>query len=112
MSRAPEPPFDVRVTADDGRALVHVSGELDLATASRFQRELGAALAAGPVVLDLAALEFIDSSGVRALDAVLRDADRGGRTLVVRDGIHENVRQILAITGVLDELPLAREEAG
>ncbi len=99
--------FRVSVSQDEGRQLVTALGELDLASADAFGALLREHLAEGPVLLDLSALAFMDSSGVRELDAVLGDADRAGWTLAVRPELHENVRQILRMTGLIDHLPLA-----
>jgi len=109
---APDPSLGLEVLRAAGRTVVRVTGELDLATADRFRRAVAEALAGGPAVIDLAALEFIDSSGVRALDGVLRDADRDGAPLRVSAPVHENVAQVLDLVGMLDELPWDGEVPG
>ena len=103
----PEPP-ELHVTAlsADGVTVVAVAGEIDIATAGDFSAALREHLAAGPVLLDLRKLTFMDSSGVRALDAVMRDVEREGWSLAIRSDMHRNVRQVLALTGMLEALPL------
>lgn len=86
--------------------VVAAAGELDLATADEYAGAVRERLAAGPVLLDLAELEFMDSSGVRTLGALLRDAAREGWTLAVRPEIRPNVRQVLDITGMSGVLPI------
>ena len=103
----PEPP-ELRVTASrsDGLTHVAVAGEMDVATADDFGAVLRRHLADAPVLLDLRELTFMDSCGVRALDALVRDADSEGWTLAIRSDLHRNVRRVLAITGLLETLPL------
>jgi anti-sigma B factor antagonist len=62
-----------------------IEGELDMASASAFARELREAEEARPqrITLDLSALEFIDSSGVHELVRARRRADAQGHTLVL-----------------------------
>lgn len=47
----------------DSRAVIAVTGELDMATVPRVR----SAIPAGEVVLDLRGLEFIDSTGLKLL---------------------------------------------
>jgi anti-sigma B factor antagonist len=94
---------------EDGRTVLAVVGEVDLATAPRLREELMRCLRGGAVVLDLAGLEFLDSSGVRVLSHALRACDAEGLELRVRPELTDAVRQILEMTGMLAALPL--EEA-
>lgn len=95
--------------------LMHVSGRLDAGTVNIMEKALSDALAKGNkvLVLDLAELAYISSSGLRALLTARRAAHaRKGDVLIsnmkrsVRDvfdmvgfsavfGIHENVEQAL-----------------
>lgn len=63
------PPFEITVSRSPESAVLHLHGELDLATAESVVQGVLAALAGAvsAVALDLAALEFIDATGVRAL---------------------------------------------
>lgn len=90
--------------------MLAVLGEVDVATAPRLREELFARLRTGPVVLDLSALAFLDSSGVRVLSHALRACATEGLTLRVRPRLTDAVRQILEMTGMLAVLPLEREE--
>src|SRR6476469_1601093 len=106
MPQVPDPPFfalDVR--PGPGRTLLAAAGEVDLATAGELATALREQLAEGPVLLDLRGLTFMDSSGVRALDAVLGDCRREGWDLRVCREIHEHVRQVFEMTGLLAALP-------
>ncbi len=91
----------------DRVALVAVAGELDLATAPRLEAELGDAQGAGlDVTLDLAGLEFFDSTGLTLL---LRASDRardGGGALALT-APPPCVRAVVEVTRTGDVLPFA-----
>ena len=68
----------------DGRAVVALRGELDMADAVAVANALTAvALSQPQVIVDLAGLEFIDSSGVAALARGRRQAWQAGGDLVL-----------------------------
>lgn len=73
-------PFSVEV---EGRT-IRVGGELDLSTVPVLEGHLGGVLdGAGDVVLDVADLDFIDSSGVRVLLSLARRIQDRGRLVIV-----------------------------
>ena len=79
------PPFDVRVERRDADAVVVVAGELDLATADRFERAMSRAFElADAWSVDARGLSFVDSSGVRAFLRAHAEAQRRGQRLAVR----------------------------
>jgi anti-sigma B factor antagonist len=89
----------------DVRAIC-LSGELDLATADRVQRELERAEAsdARSILLDLSGLTFMDSTGVRLLlSAHARSRADSGRLTMLRGS--PAVQRVLQLTGVADRLP-------
>lgn len=97
----------------DREGAVHtiaLDGELDLATADDFERELRRAEASDAlsIVLDLSALQFIDSTGVRVLLCAYRRSCENGQRLAVLRG-PAVVQRVFAITGILDVLPFADE---
>lgn len=102
------PEFELVVLPGRGRTRVIARGELDLATAPEFQARLTAALEEGDVLLDLSELSFIDSSGVAAMDAVLRE--RASRGLEVAPQVHENVMRVLEMTGMAGALSFGDPE--
>jgi anti-sigma B factor antagonist len=83
-------PFET--TVDEDRAVVSPSGDLDLSSAPALERAIDRVIGgADTVTLDLRALRFIDSTGLRLVlttDARLREL--GGRLRVVRgpDAVH------------------------
>jgi anti-anti-sigma factor len=106
-SDLPEPPiFSLRATAGDGRTTVAVAGEIDIATAGELSRAVRSGLATGAVLIDLRGVTFMDSSGVRALNAALRESAEQGRDLRMSVGTHPNVVQVLEMTGMLGLLPM------
>jgi anti-sigma B factor antagonist len=86
----------------DGRAVVALRGELDLADAVAVEAALTAVAACEPqIIVDLAGLEFIDSSGLEALARGRRRARQAGGDLVLAAPQHR-VRLVLAITRLTD----------
>lgn len=105
--RIPEPPeLRLAATRSDGTTCLTVAGEMDLATVGEFAATVREHLSATPVLLDMHELTFMDSSGVRALDALVREVESEGWTLAIRSDLHRNVRRVLAMTAMLDTLPL------
>ena len=88
----------------ENASLVVATGELDIATVTHVDQALRRAETdAGLVVLDLRALEFIDSTGAHlVLAAARRIRQAGGRLVVVRGG--EQVEWFLALIGIDAEL--------
>lgn len=95
-------------TRDDGDVkVVALSGEFDLAGVQQFERELTRLEAEGPDVLlvDLARLEFMDSSGLRALVMADQRAKKAGRRLAIVPG-PPGVRRVFEITQLDGRLDL------
>ena len=88
---------------------VAVTGELDLATAYRFDRHLHDIEERNPTIIcvDLRDLTMLDSAGLGRLIAAHRRARRGGwRFVVVRGG--KAVSRILRMTRIDEHLELVR----
>ena len=84
---------------------LRVAGEVDLASAGELVLRGQEALQEGGLVLDLEAVSFMDSSGVRALEALMRTAEETGAPLVIRPRLARNVSEVLELTGLLHVLP-------
>ena len=99
------PTLQVEVKPD--RILVRPAGELDLATADSLERRIVELLRNGSarVVVDLRAVTFIDSSGIRALLNAQRQAGESGRSMSIILG-GPAIRRTLEIAGVTDHLEL------
>jgi anti-anti-sigma factor len=96
-----------RVAEDDG-VRMRLSGELDLSDVESVREAIGEALQGGRLVLDLADLTFIDSSGIALL---LRTTQKAAR-LDARFSIANPNEQVLAtlrMAGVLELLPIAED---
>jgi anti-anti-sigma factor len=87
--------LDVRRDGDSTTVLAE--GEIDKATAPLLRDCLTELR--GDVVLDLAALEFLDSTGLGVLIRANRNLEETGGTLRVRDP-QPQVRRVLDITGL------------
>jgi anti-anti-sigma factor len=75
--------MDLRTRENDGRVLVALRGELDIADAASAAAALVAVAArAAEIIVDLAGLEFIDASGVAALVLARVQARRAGGDLL------------------------------
>lgn len=93
------PELVVETRSEQGRVVLELRGELDMAGVANFERELAAAEAEAPaeLVVDLDGLRFMDSSGLRALVAADDRARREGRTLSIVPG-PPAVRRVFEIT--------------
>jgi anti-sigma B factor antagonist len=91
----------------DGRSVLAIGGEVDLATAPELRSAIEGALAsgAGELRLDLGGTSFMDSSGLHVLfDCHARAGER--LAIVCPPG---PVRRLFEITGFADRLPLAHD---
>jgi anti-anti-sigma factor len=102
------PLFEVTVQRDDEVATITVSGELDLATVPQLSAAVAEHDDAGLLVLDLNAVTFIDSTGVRVLIEADHSCARSGSRLVVLTG-DGPVRRILDLCDLNDRLTLVTD---
>lgn len=88
-------------TDDRGCALVAVSGEVDVSNAAELRAALDARLSAAPaeLVVDLAQVPYIDSTGIGVLVGAAHRASEGGGRLVVANP-QKNVARVLGLLGV------------
>lgn len=94
--------FEVAVTAHVGRVVVAVAGDVDMLTAGRLREAVTEAVrvaGAGPVIVDLERVPFLDSSGVQVLLDGYHTAMVAGGTLTVR-GANGTVARVLRIVGL------------
>ena len=96
--------MDVETT--DGAARLRLAGELDLSTVPVLQARVTALRAGGStrIVLDLAELDFIDSTGLRTVLELHGEAARDGFTLALVPG-GEAVQRVFDVTGTAAVLP-------
>jgi len=88
-----------------GRVIVRLAGEIDLSNVDGLEAQIESAIAhAQDVVIDLTAIDFIDSRGLRLLNRVSSSiADRDGTLLVVAPA-SSVARSVLDMTGMSSEL--------
>ena len=96
-----EPNYSVEHDPVEGALLVMASGELDLAAAPRLATVLSmAAAGAEPnVVLDLTAVNFIDSTALGAIMHASTEAEAVGKQMLVV-ALDGPVRRLLEITNL------------
>jgi anti-sigma B factor antagonist len=99
--------FSCDVSAEDGGVLVAVTGELDIATARELQACLTSegVLSAAKVRLDLANVEFLDSTGVGVIVTACKRARASGGSFSVV-AAHNMVRSIIEIEGLVEYLQM------
>jgi len=85
------------------RLVLELEGELDLATAALLTSAVDEADGSPAVVLDLTKVEFVDSTGLRAIFTARRSATEAGRRFAVTEGSAQ-VQRLLEITRLGDHL--------
>jgi anti-sigma B factor antagonist len=95
----------IEVRQERDRVVLSLHGELDLASAPLLQREIESPEieAAAMVVLDLEALKFIDSTGLRIILSAHDRSREGGQEFAVTPG-SQQVQRLLTITRVDEHL--------
>ena len=92
--------------AEGAIAIVRASGELDLSTAPQLARAISASAAGSRprVLVDLAAVEFCDSAGLRALLGAAREVEARAGRLVVAVEPGGTVDRVLEMAGLTEFL--------
>ena len=86
-------------------ALVRLAGEIDLANAPEIGREIVVRTsAADAVLIDLTGVSFLDSAGVRLLDALIGDLDVLGTPIRLVVGENSAARSTLQLCEFRAEL--------
>ena len=97
--------FEIRKEPTGPSSLtMRLYGEFDLACCKRFEDELARVNRDGisQLVIDLAGLTFLDSTGIRMLMNAKRSADQDGLDLLVTLPQDGQVRKVLELTGTAD----------
>ena len=94
--------MDLRTGECDGLAVVALRGELDAADAAGVAAALAAVAVRGrAIIVDLAGLEFIDSSGLAALVLARKQARQAGGDLLLA-APQDQVLRVLAVTRLIE----------
>jgi len=93
----------VESRSEDDRLVLSLRGELDLTSVPHFEHELKEAEASSPrrLVIDLSGLDFMDSTGLRALLQARERAKGEDYELTLRRGPRQ-VQRVLELTKTVD----------
>jgi anti-anti-sigma factor len=105
-------PFAVRLEPmGRGWVRVRVEGELALTSASTLETAVERELEGhSHVLLDFSEVLFIDSSGLRAMTALVRTAKAKGRQLRLSSDMPAHARRLMEIVGLLPFVPIEPED--
>lgn len=104
--------YDVDIADGALGPVIALTGEIDLAAVQTVDERIRAGLDghASTVVIDLRAVEFMDSSGLRLVLQLDQDVrGRGGRLVVVRGG--RRVARVMELSGVDRQLETVDDPA-
>jgi anti-sigma B factor antagonist len=93
--------FEITESLETDGVRLKLSGELDVAVIKRLQDRLDSLARAGEtVVLDLAALTFIDSSGLNVLVTAFKAAKRDAWQLRIERNMSPPVERVVTMMGL------------
>ena len=100
-------PFEVRFEQRGDAVHVVMTGELDISSAPRLEDDLRRVESEKPelIVLDLARLSFMDSTGLRILIMADSRAREDGRRLAIVQG-NEMVQRVMRLTRLDERLTI------
>ncbi len=99
--------FELGLEQVDGYAVVSLKGELDLATAPQLKTALTDLVSDGQqqICLDMAELQFIDSTGLNVIVGAVKEVEAAGGRLVLRSPTPATYK-VFQITGLAAVLPV------
>jgi anti-sigma B factor antagonist len=105
-------PLEITTEEREGQTHMALIGELDIASAPRFEEGLSSVEANTPgvLVLDLRGVEFIDSTGLRAVIAADERARSAGRRFVIIRGTPA-VERVFSVTQLDQRLDIVDDPA-
>lgn len=96
----------ITIDVESARTVVHLVGEIDTANSKRLRAMLGERVDDDhDVVIDLAGVRFIDSSGLGVLVGALRRINGAGHALILR-APSVSLLRVLEMTGLADVFPI------
>jgi anti-sigma B factor antagonist len=95
-------PFTIEQSEQGGRAQLVLTGELDLATAPKLEDALTRLCEAGvrEIEIDLGAIDFIDSTGLRAILVAKDTCAKAGIEFFLVPARAERHRRLFELTGL------------
>ncbi|WP_058301387.1 STAS domain-containing protein [Gorillibacterium timonense] len=98
--------FDMTVKESSDNYTIYVSGELDLAVSAEFRSEIEPLLTSDKeVVLDMADLTYIDSTGMGIIIFFLKARKEDGKALSVQN-VPQKIKKLFDLTGITRFLPV------
>lgn len=101
--------FGAEARHENGVAVLELSGDVSAAAEGSLQLAYGDVAAEPVVVLDFAAVDYINSTGIALIVGLLARARRNGQTLSAR-GLSQHYRQIFEITRLADFMTIVDDE--
>ena len=100
--------LEIEESAIDGVAIISPRGKIDTLTAKSFEMRLmhHVAYGQGAVVIDMAAVDYVSSFGLRSLLIVAKQMAPLGRKLVL-SGPNDAVMEVLRVSGFLRIIQVA-----
>ena len=100
--------MEIKKISNGSALTVQLSGRLDAVTALELDKSLQASLnGVTDLTIDLAALEYISSAGLRMLLKTQKRMDNQGAMKICN--VRENVREVLDMTGFSSFLTIAED---
>ena len=97
--------LNITKNTNETELTVALSGRLDTTTAPELEKELKASLdGVSALTIDMAALEYISSAGLRVLLSAQKTMNKQGEMKVVHVG--ETIMEIFEVTGFSDILSI------
>jgi anti-sigma B factor antagonist len=98
--------LEITVDVESTRTVLHLAGEIDAASSGRLRAVLGERVDDDhDVVIDLAGVRFIDSSGLGVLVGALRRFEAAGHHLALRAPT-ASLQRVLEMTGLASAFPI------
>ena len=96
-----EASMEIKIQERDAVSVAVISGEIDGKTAPQAQAELIPVItSSGKIILDLSAVSFLSSAGLRMLLLLYRQATaKDGKVVLV--GLSEEIKDTMSMTGFL-----------
>jgi anti-sigma B factor antagonist len=103
--------IEAAVRRRDGAAVIDLRGEIDGLAEGELESAYAEAAADGaaPILLNFAQVDYINSTGIALIVALLARARKEGRTLMC-SGLSDHYRQIFEITRLADFMQLYPDE--
>lgn len=104
--------MDMVITRDGAAAVLTLKGRLSSDVADAFHEKLMGVMDGKPglLVVDMAELTFITSSGLRGLILAAKRS-RGEGTAIRLSGLAENVREVFEVSGLVKVFPIHATKA-